>query len=261
MTRTAVLSRLLLAFGILALLGRAGPLRADDKQALEIHDKLAKTIKFNGIDDPKTNLGEVLDMLAKQYDLTFTVNERAFTRQKITDVLKFEIAGTSPLHAMNTSLETVLKQVLSRIGEEATFVIRKDYVEITTSQAVVQEFYPGFRGGKLPPLIHAAFEEKPLDDALKQLARMTGENVVIDSRVAKEAKMVVSATMTNVPLDTAVRLLADMAALTTIRVENVLYVTSKDNARLMQREIEDRRMNEPRRPIGEGLLSPYGKDK
>jgi hypothetical protein len=44
-----------------------------------------------------------------------------------------------------------------------------------------------------------------------------------------------------VPLDAAVRLLADMANLKLVRLANVYYVTSPPNARLLRKEDEERR--------------------
>src|SRR5262249_3559431 len=45
------------------------------KRGLELRDKLGDTVKFQGIDDPKTTFVEALDQLAARYNLVFDVNE------------------------------------------------------------------------------------------------------------------------------------------------------------------------------------------
>jgi hypothetical protein len=67
--------------------------------------------------------------------------------------------------------------------------------------------------------------------ALKKLAKETASNVVLDSKVsAKEAKTPLSLEMDDVPLETAVKLLAESAGLKPVKVGNVLLVTTKARA-------------------------------
>ena len=54
-----------------------------------------------------------------------------------------------------------------------------------------------------------------------------------------------TATLTNVPIDTAVRLLADMAGLQVIQVDNVLYVTTPENATRFAAELQKRYLIAP----------------
>ena len=68
---------------------------------------------------------------------------------------------------------------------------------------------------------------------------MTGVSVVLDRRVHGEPRL--NATLNNVPLDTAVRLLADMSDLDVVAMDSVLYVTNKPNAEKLQRELQARR--------------------
>jgi hypothetical protein len=69
-----------------------------------------------------------------------------------------------------------------------------------------------------------------LAKALKQLARETGTNLIVDARAAKEAQTPVTLQMDDVPLETAVRLMAEMVNLKPVRVGNTLFVTSKAHA-------------------------------
>jgi type II secretory pathway component HofQ len=71
---------------------------------------------------------------------------------------------------------------------------------------------------------------QPLADTLKRLARSTGINLVIDPRQVKAAQAAVTLQLEDVPLETAVRLLAELAGLKPVRMGNVVFVTSEDRA-------------------------------
>ena len=81
--------------------------------------------------------------------------------------------------------------------------------------------------------ISVDLEKMAFADALKQISRQTGVNLLLDTRVEKEAAAKVSLQMEDVPLETAVRLLAEMAGLKPVKVGNVLFVTGKANANEM----------------------------
>src|SRR5262249_29182322 len=74
------------------------------------------------------------------------------------------------------------------------------------------------------------FRKVPLTKALEEIGESTGLNVVIDARAEKKADVEVTARLNNVPVEIAVRLLADMAGLDVGRIHNVLYVTTPENA-------------------------------
>jgi hypothetical protein len=74
-----------------------------------------------------------------------------------------------------------------------------------------------------------------LAGALSKLARDTATNVLLDSRFAgKEGKAEVTLQIEDVPLETAVRLISEMAGLKPVRIGNVLFVTTKARAAEMR---------------------------
>src|SRR5262245_28130487 len=81
--------------------------------------------------------------------------------------------------------------------------------------------------------------------AVKQLAADNGANVVIDPRLGDKANKAVSLKLEDVPLETAVRLLAEVADLSTIRMSNVLFITTHERA-------------EKLRPSADGPTQPGG---
>lgn len=78
-------------------------------------------------------------------------------------------------------------------------------------------------------------EATTLSAVLKSLADESGANVTIDPRVLqKQADPAVKLKLDDVPLETAVRLLAEVGGLAAVRMNNVLFVTTEERAaRLM----------------------------
>jgi hypothetical protein len=217
--------------------GRAG-------QTLEIARQLEQVVNYQGIDDPKTKLIEATDQLGKIYNLTFDFNEKAFKDEMLPDVPNTEIIGSSILSPMKAELRSVLKKILTRVPARsgATYLIRKDSVEITT-QAAVRADLGMKEDEELLPLVWKYFCEDPLAEALDTLSENSGYNVVLDPRVrGKTRDTVVTARLINVPVDTAVRIVADMAGLAVVRRDNIFYLTTPENARRMREEAPHRRI-------------------
>jgi RNA polymerase sigma factor (sigma-70 family) len=223
----------------------------------EVMDSLTSPVNFQGFDDPATTLLEALDVLAKRYTLTFDVNEAAFAAEDVKDAGKQEIARqereAKPIPAMTgVDLATVLRKILSRTQSQsgAVFLVRSDgVIEITTGAAANREIRRNPDDPMLP-LVHADIEAQPLAAALKDLARQSGVNVVVDARAQDKAKTPVTATLLNVPVDTAVRVLADMADLRPVLLNNVLYVTTRENATRLEEEQAKRKapLSEEKKP-------------
>jgi hypothetical protein len=204
--------------------------------------KLCRRVKFGGFDDPKITLMEALKQLAKRYDLTFDLNEKAFAEapDDLPDVLKTPIADKTPIPEGNVSLGTVLKRVLARVPAQstATFLIRRDCVEITTGKALRREVWgEDYRGPRLP-LVHVTLDRRPLEEALKELAEQSDFNIVLDAGVGEKARTPVTARLRNTPLDRAVCLLADMAELRPVHLHNVLSVTTAAKADALEARLK-----------------------
>ena len=97
--------------------------------------------------------------------------------------------------------------------------------------------------GILPELAKEATHPE-LQKALRDLARETGANIVLDARQAKPAELPVTLRLTEVPLETAVRVLAESAGLRAVRMSNVLFVTSREVATEIRKEEETARQQE-----------------
>lgn len=265
-------SRNICLFVSIVLLTAVGPLAAGESaRGRELRRQLSTVVDFKGIEDARATLSDALDALSKRFSLTFDINEAAFKeaepkkKEGLTERLarliqrrprpqaepKKEVGGTeianpTPIPEMHTNLGRILRKILTRLPASATYIIRDDVIEITTTEAVRKEFFADrpSMSGPLPPLVSGAFDKVPLETVLKELNAYG--NVVLDVRGSEEAQAPVTADLANVPLDTAVRMFADMAGLKVVSLDNVLYVTSVENADALREEQKELRRQRER---------------
>jgi hypothetical protein len=226
--------------------------------AVSVPLKLAQRVKFDGIDDPKTTFDEALDKVSKLYDVSFDINDKAFKFENVMDVGKTEVASPAAIRPMrNARLSTVLRKILSRIPvpSGAVYCVRADHIEITTGTFQAAEVW-GKYGGPHLPLVNATLDKAPLEDAVKELSEQADFNVLLDNRAADKTKTPVSARFLNTPLDSSVRLLADMADLRAVHLDNVLYVTTKENAAALEARLEKERNANPLDDDANGEKNP-----
>lgn len=98
--------------------------------------KLAQSVQYPGLDDPRATLNDALDMLAKRYKLSFDINADAFRFEGFLEVGRMLIADSKPIPAMNNvRLDKVLKTILARVPVPSGVAlrVRGDKVEITTN--------------------------------------------------------------------------------------------------------------------------------
>jgi hypothetical protein len=197
---------------------------------------LAKDVDFAGCEDPKTTLIELLDQLSKVHRVTFDVNEKAFAAENLKDVMRTEIANPNAVPAMKCRLSTVLRKVLARVevNSGATFLIRRDRVEITTGSAQRAEVHGKEHNGPLLPLVSLTADRRALEEVLAYVADEAERNIVFDPNVSDKATTPITAHLLNTPLDAALFLLADMAELSFVKIDNTFYLTSHERAKTMQ---------------------------
>jgi hypothetical protein len=229
-----------------------GPMRPSARTNY-LADRLADTVEFQGFDDPRMTLQDALEYLTDRYDLSFDVDEKAFAKaigkDKPKSVLQDTIASP-PLQKMRAvGLESVLRKILARVDvpSGATYLIHKGQIVITT-QAAASEEVLGDSKLPLPPLVHRQMQKRLLRDALDEVAELTDANIVLDESVGEKAKETVTARFLNTPVDTAVRILANKANLSMVRVDNVLYVTTPEKADELREELaQEKKLNAHKR--------------
>ncbi len=114
----------------------------------------------------------------------------------------------------------VLKAIVKPYG--LSFAIIGDSVFVSTDQMVIVR--------QLKQHVSVDFERVELATALSQLAKETATNIKLADGAARQGKTRVTLQMDDVPLETAVRLLSELAGLKVVRDNNVLTVTTRANA-------------------------------
>lgn len=185
--------------------------------------KLSRPISLEKGFPESTSLREVVEFISDRYDVLILVNEARF--QEVNGEAVNEARVKLP-RMMNTELGTILQLVLAQI--HAGYLLHSNYVEMVPLVCAYPKAWKQRRD--LAPVVLADLTGRPLEEALRELADTSGINVVLDARAGGKAKTIVTASLNNVPIDTAVLILADMVDLRPVALDNVLYVTSKENA-------------------------------
>lgn len=213
-----------------------------ESRADALRKKLLMPVNLDKGIDSGTPLKDAIEFLSDRYDLTMLIDSKAF---EAIGAMKVEEQPVQLPKMVGVSMKTVLRLLLGQIkgdgGHHGTFVIQDGLLFITTTAHVFQGDTAD--ATLLPiatPTIDADTSGKPLVVVLRDIADHSGVNILIDSRVGDKARRPVTATLQHVPVDTAVRLLADMAGLRSVAMDNVLYVTTPENAKELQAEVNAR---------------------
>jgi hypothetical protein len=207
-----------------------------------LHRKLAETVTLEKGIDAQTPLKDALELLAMRYGLQPVLIDR----ESFKDLAQVDAPEDLPVklpRMAGVNLGTVLRQLLAQV--RAHYLVRADHLEVVPAERFQAEVWgagpppEGQPPRRKLPLVNATYEQRPLEELLQALSDATGFTVVLDARHAGDrAGAPVSALLNNVPLDTAVRLLADQAELEAVLLDNVLQVTTPDQARALQAEQE-----------------------
>lgn len=100
-------------------------------------------------------------------------------------------------------------------------------------------------------------DEVPLAKALQRLAKQTHTNLVLDPRLPKDAReSTITLQLDDVPLETAVRLLVEVAGLKPVLRDNVLFVTTEERADRLRKEEPSNVRGYPAPPRGTPIAWP-----
>ena len=104
---------------------------------MKLRDTMSRVVDYPGLDVATAKVSEELDRLAKEHGISFEFNEQAFRAAGIEKVRDNEIGD--PVPRMRATLGTIVRKLIARIKNNspegtATYVVRRDNVEITTSQ-------------------------------------------------------------------------------------------------------------------------------
>lgn len=93
-------------------------------------------------------------------------------------------------------------------------------------------------------------EGKPLVAVVKMLADDTGANLLVDPRAFKKGEEpTVTAKLDDVPLETAVRVVAELSGVRVVRMSNVLLLTNDDRAEKLKNDADKPVQPTPLNPV------------
>ena len=179
----------------------------------------------------KMTLKEALEIIHKHYrdrydrDFPVVVNQQAFKDEnpEAGDILETEVK-LQPFPRIRTTaqiLRTLLKQVQTG---NATYFLKPGVVEITTPDAVLSSRL-------LNQSVEMRFTRQPLSFVLEEIYEQTGVHVVLDPRVGVHARASITITITNeMALGTGLVLIAEMAHLKLVEIDNALFITTPAHA-------------------------------
>jgi hypothetical protein len=188
--------------------------------------------KSSGPDKIRKELDQTISLDITEQPLNLALNQiREFTKLNFF-LDKFTMAQMG-LDPEQTPVSVKLKDVKVRSALRTiltpynlSYAILGDTVLITSDDVAM------FR--QMRQRVNIDFDKVEFGAALRQLSRDTATNLIVDKRVEKEAKEAVTLQMEDVPLETAVRLMAEMIGLKPVRVGNTLFVTTKATANEMR---------------------------
>jgi hypothetical protein len=180
--------------------------------------------------------------LTQKYDLTFQNASLSQVAETLKDLTKVPIHLDSLLmnfgvNILEPSVNVELKQVrldegLRRIlaPYNLHFAVTREGIFISSEEMVIAR--------QLRQRVRVDCTETRLMEAIQQLMHETGANVVIDPRLQDKAAQKVTLRLEDVPLESAVRLLAELADLRTIRMNNVLFITTPERAERLRADAD-----------------------
>jgi len=198
--------------------------------AAQIRTALNKKVT---VDFETPSLSDAIAHLRAKTKLSFTLDTPLLNNLGLNDEGNNPPQGgpTFRLKGTNVPVRVVLRKMLEPYN--LGFAIVGDSVFISTDeQAAYRQF---------TQRVNVDAQGVALAKVLQQLADETGVNVLIDQRVEKRAERAVTAQFADVPIDSAVRLVAEVVSLKAMQVDNVLLITTPDHAAKIRREeLEDR---------------------
>jgi type II secretory pathway component HofQ len=192
------------------------------KRAAELRDRLAMpvTVEFETGD-----LKDALAFLTERYNVPIHIDSAAFEADlSMLDVDRMQVKLQK---VVGISLRTVLRLLVAQV--QGDFRIMNEMLLVVPHTRMLPEVL-------FKEAVNASFEKQPLTEALQEISALTGVSVVVDVSAGDNVRVPVTAILTDAPLQTAVRILANMADLKVVPMDNVLYVTTTDKAQQLDEE-------------------------
>jgi hypothetical protein len=210
-----------------------------------IRKRLDQVIAF---DYSGQSFRDAIDHVQDRTQMPITIDPIALQQVGVVDGAPMQIE----LKNVRNKVRQALQGFLHSHG--LTYVVLEDNLLITTEEnAIARQLMQRF------PI---DIKDVPATKALRDLARQSGVNLVIDPRVAKAAAANVTLELDDANVLTSMRLLAEFVDLKAVRMGNVIFVTDPARAEKIRREEASSPMGvDPRTGLGNlgvNMIGPVG---
>ena len=195
---------------------------------VELLAKLRKPVDWAKADGVTVN--DLINQIEKNFSVNVLVNQAAFKdSDPPINTQKMNVPLTRGM-----SLISTLPYLLGQL--DATYLVHKDHLEIVPIAYAAQETknaVPSEDDGPVrmaQPLVSMIFKERPLNEALAELAEEYNLTVIVSPQSGDARTGFVSARLLNTPADQAIELLALQSDLRVVRKANTFIVTSRDHS-------------------------------
>lgn len=190
------------------------------------------TVDFNG-----QSLTEVINHVRDRTGLPISIDEQGLLAMGMDPGGNDGLGQPFRVKATNEKAGQVLRKFLNNY--RLCYVIFEESILITSEDMAVLR--------QMRQRVSVNLEDVPAKKAIRDLARANGINLVIDPKVMKQIDAPVSLQVDNTGIETAVRLLAELANLKAVRMGNVMFITSEEKAKKIRDE-EQHQFDNPLNP-------------
>jgi hypothetical protein len=191
------------------------------------------TLDYNG-----QSLTDVLNHFRDKTGVAINIDQVALMQMGVGQpMIPDGNAGQVTLKATNEKASQVLRKLLNT--HQLCYILFEDSVLVTSDEMAAMR--------QMRQRVSVDLEDVPFNKAVRNLAKNHGLNLVIDPKVTKQSEAAVSLQLENAGIETAVRLLAELANLKAVRMGNVMFVTTEEKATKI-REEEQQQLDNPLNP-------------
>ena len=235
MNRSVISGAVLTAVVLFVGPGRVAAETRGEAETRDLLRMLEEIIDLKDFQNPMS-LRELTGLLYEKYAakgkvLAIHINEEAFKKAGGTSEDWEAKPLRLPAYPKQLSVAVALRIAVRQIESfEATYLIRHGGIEILPAKYATPAHL-------LKSNVQGAFVKTTLEDVLQELAYQTGASITLDPRAGDKARAPITATFRNdVTLDSALRMVAEMAELKLVVLPGGLFVTTAEQAEKMLKE-------------------------
>jgi hypothetical protein len=202
--------------------------------------KLRKPVEMERAQD--ISLTDFASLLGEKFNITALINTAAFRNASPRSTPGSQLLRVPQLHG--ASWVSMLPHILGQV--DAAFLVRRDHIEFLPIAAAGKETKnladdEDEASPRLAqPLVSMIFKEKPLNEAIAELADEYNLTVIVAPQSGDARTGFVTARLLNTPADRALELLAVQCDLRVAAKGNAFLITTRDHSNDLFNEVMER---------------------